>query len=138
MARHVTPVPEEDGPNGEATGQHVLVPRYPALHALSEVVSKWKVLLSTAVALVVMGFVARAYLEDLATHADVAAAVQNAVAPVVGVYNQVNGHEARIRVLESLQKDQVVRDRIQSQQLFHIATKIGAPIAPGIRADAGP
>jgi len=115
-----------------------LAPRFPVLYAVSEAVSKWKVLLSTAVALVVMGFVARAYLEDLATHDDVSAAVQNAVAPVVGVQGKVNGHEARIRVLESLQSEQIVRDRIQSQQLFHIATKIGAPIAPGIRADAGP
>ena len=139
MARRpATPVLEDGGPNGENTGQHVIAPRYPALYAMAEVVSKWKVLLSTAVALVVMGFVAHAYLDDLATNAAVAATVQKSIAPMVGVNAKVNSHEARIRVLESLQKDQASRDRVQSRQLFYIATKIGAPIAIGIDVDAGP
>ncbi len=115
-----------------------MAPRYPAFAALSEAVSKWKVLLSTAVALVVMGFVARAYLDDLATHDDVTASVHAAVGPVADVNAKVNGHEARIQVLESLQKEQTARDRVQSRQLFFIATKIGAPIAVGINVDAGP
>jgi len=114
------------------------------LNDLGAKVKTLKVIALAAVSLLALGFMGNAYLGDLATQGDVAAASADVATAVDKIDARVENNRRDIVDMQHVHKSIVKqldgverRDLIQSQQLYEIAVRVGARKVPGIKPDAG-